>query len=45
VLTAMGLPPALAQASLRFSLGRFTTADEIGTAIEVFTRIVMRLRG
>jgi len=45
VLTAMGLPPALAQASLRFSLGRFTTADEIGTAIEAFTRTVTRLRG
>src|SRR3954469_1299816 len=32
VLFAMGLPPALAGASVRFSLGRKTAADEIGRA-------------
>lgn len=44
VLTAMGLSPALAQASLRFSLGRFTTAAEVDAAIEAFTLTVARLR-
>ncbi len=45
VLTAMGLPPELAQASVRFSLGRFTTEAEVDQAIEVFLRVVRRLRG
>ncbi len=44
VLTAMGIRPELAQASLRFSLGRFTTPAEIDFAIEVFTHTVRRLR-
>ena len=44
VLTAMGLPPELAQASVRFSLGRFTTEAEVDQAIEVFLRVVRRLR-
>jgi len=33
VLTAMGLPPEEARASLRFSLGRFTSEEEIDAAI------------
>ena len=44
VLTAMGLSPALTQASLRLSLGRFTTAADVDAAIEAFTRTVARLR-
>src|SRR5690606_27258048 len=35
VLEAMGLPDDLAFASVRFSLGRFTTADEIERAVEI----------
>lgn len=35
VLQGMGLSPALAAASLRFSLGRFTTAEEIDFVIKV----------
>ncbi|MCA9505540.1 MAG: cysteine desulfurase [Spirochaetaceae bacterium] len=33
VLLALGLPPALAKASLRFGLGRGTTAEEVDRAI------------
>ena len=34
VLLAMGLPPALASAAVRFSLGKETTANEIECAAE-----------
>jgi cysteine desulfurase len=44
VLRALGRSDQLAQSSLRFSLGRFTTADEIETAIEAVRREVTRLR-
>ena len=44
VLLAMGLDESLARASLRFSLGRFTTRDEIDFAIESVTSTVGRLR-
>ncbi len=44
VLKAMGLPDEDALASIRFSLGRFTTADEIDYAIEHVLNAVERLR-
>ena len=44
VLLAMGLDEDLARASLRFGLGRFTTAEEIDFAIEAVAEAVARLR-
>ncbi|HYL68020.1 MAG TPA: cysteine desulfurase NifS [Candidatus Limnocylindria bacterium] len=44
VLLAAGLPPDEARSSLRFSLGRPTTAEEIEYAIEVIPVVVERLR-
>jgi len=44
VLRALGLPPEQAHGSLRFTLGRENTADEIDLVIEVLSRIVTRLR-
>ncbi|MBS3764330.1 MAG: aminotransferase class V-fold PLP-dependent enzyme, partial [Planctomycetes bacterium] len=44
VLTAMGLDPAVAHGSLRFSLGRDNTEEEIDRVIEALPRIVQRLR-
>lgn len=44
VLKAMGLPDDLARASLRFSLGRFTTSEEIERVITLVTAAVKRLR-
>jgi cysteine desulfurase len=44
VLAAMAVPLTLAQCSLRFSLGRWTTAGEIGTVLEILPRIAARLR-
>ena len=45
VLRGIGLPEARALGSLRFSLGRFSTAEEIELAIGVVARAVLRLRG
>jgi cysteine desulfurase len=44
VLRALGRSDALAQSSLRFSLGRFTTAEEVETAVAAVRREVARLR-
>jgi cysteine desulfurase len=44
VLRAMGLDEGLARASLRFGLGRFTTADEIDFAVDAVARAVTGLR-
>ncbi len=44
VLTAMGLGAHRARASLRFSLSRFTTDDEIDRALEIVPAAVNRLR-
>lgn len=44
VLMALGVPDNLAHSSLRMSLGRFTTAEEIDYAIEVIKTGVTRLR-
>ncbi|MGD0446157.1 MAG: cysteine desulfurase family protein [Edaphobacter sp.] len=44
VLTAMGLPPARARASVRFSLSRLTTQEEIDEALKIIPAAVARLR-
>ncbi|MFN0019923.1 MAG: cysteine desulfurase family protein [Pirellulaceae bacterium] len=44
VLRALGLPEDLTRASLRFGLGRFTTAEEIDFAISATAATVHRLR-
>jgi cysteine desulfurase len=44
VLTAMGLSPARARASVRLSLSRLTTAEEVDTAIALVPAAVARLR-
>lgn len=44
VLTAIGLTPAEARSSLRFSLGRPTTRQEIDTALQVIPQAVEQLR-
>jgi len=44
VLTAIGLPPEEARASLRFSLGRHSTEQEIDFALQVVPSAVEQLR-
>ena len=44
VLLAIGLDEALARASLRFGLGRFTTAEEVDFAAGYVAEVVARLR-
>lgn len=44
VLRALGRSDQLAQSSLRFSLGRFSTADEIDAALRIIGRELPRLR-
>jgi cysteine desulfurase len=43
VLKAMGLSDNKANSSIRFSFGRFTTAEEVMTAIEEIKKAVSRL--
>jgi cysteine desulfurase len=45
VLRAMGFPPHRTQNSLRFSLGMYSTAEEVDRVIEVLPRLVEKLRG
>lgn len=45
VLTAIGLTPAEARASVRLSLGRTNTREDIDTALELITSAVGRQRG
>ncbi|MEM7077909.1 MAG: aminotransferase class V-fold PLP-dependent enzyme [Pseudomonadota bacterium] len=45
VLKAIGVPDDLAHASLRFSLGRYTTEDEVERAGVRISEVVHRLRG
>jgi cysteine desulfurase len=44
VLLAMGVEPALAQGSVRFSLGRGTTAADVDYVLSAFQAVVRRLR-
>ena len=44
VLTAMGMPPGIAHGSLRFSLGRVNTAEDIEYVLEKLPPIIERLR-
>jgi cysteine desulfurase len=44
VLLAMGMPAALAQGSIVFSLGRENTDDNIDYLLEEFPKVVQRLR-
>lgn len=44
VLRALGIGDSLAQASLRFGLGRWNTEEEVDYAVEKVSRIVKRLR-
>lgn len=44
VLTAMGVSRDEARASLRFSLGRTTTEEEIDRALEIIPRTITKLR-
>src|SRR4051812_28631357 len=45
VLKAMGLPAHRTQNSLRFSLGLFSTEEEVDRVVEVLPRLVEKLRG
>ena len=45
VLLAMGIPEPLAHGSLRFSLSRHTTREELDSAAAIIARSVARLRG
>lgn len=45
VLKALGRSDALAHAGLRFSLGRFTTAEEVAAAAAETVRVIQLLRG
>ena len=44
VLTAMGLSPERARASIRFSLGKQNTADDIAFMLQLVPEVVTRLR-
>jgi cysteine desulfurase len=44
VLSAMGLPPEQARASLRFSLGKQNTPDDVDFALSILPETVARLR-
>jgi cysteine desulfurase len=45
VLKAMGLPTSRTQNSLRFSLGMFSSQEEVDRVVEVLPRLVEKLRG
>ena len=45
VLGAMGCSETRARSSVRFSLGRFTTTDEVDTAVAIVEQAVNTLRG
>ena len=44
VLLSIGLSPEIAHSSLRLTLGRQTTEEEIDKVLEVLPRIVSKLR-
>jgi cysteine desulfurase len=45
VLRAMAVPPDWLQGAVRFSLSRFTSADEVAFVCEKLPAIVERLQG
>src|ERR1043166_6121479 len=45
VLKAMGFPPHRTQNSLRFSLGVYSTEEEVDRVIEILPKLVEKLRG
>ena len=45
VVSALGVDRQRALSALRFSIGRFTTEEEIEFAIETVTRVVTGMRG
>jgi cysteine desulfurase len=45
VLRALGRDDRLAESSLRFSLGRYSSGADVDAAIDAVTRTVKRLRG
>lgn len=44
ILLNMGIPPSIAQSSIRVSLSRFTTQKEIDTAVDAVVRLVAKMR-
>src|SRR5437764_5236821 len=42
VLLAMGLPLALARSAIRFSIGKYTTGEEISATAGIVSKIVQR---
>ena len=44
VLMALGLPHELAHSSLRFTMGKWTTDEDISRVLEVLPRVIERLR-
>ena len=44
VLTAMGVPPEIAHGSLRFSLGRINTSEDVDYVLEKVPPVIERLR-
>ena len=44
VLKAMGVEPAIAQGSIRFSLGKDNTEEDVDYVLEVLPEIIIRLR-
>jgi cysteine desulfurase len=44
VLSAIGLRPEQARASIRFSLGRFNTKEEVDAALQILPGVVEQLR-
>jgi len=44
VLMAMGAKPQIAHGSIRLSIGRFTTEEEIKKAINIFVKVVKKLK-
>ncbi len=44
ILLNMGIDPKIAQSSIRFSLSRFTTLEEINSCIDVVVRLIIKMR-